>query len=141
MYDGNIMLDQLVRWIVINQHPFTIVEEENFIDFVRDLNNDAIIPTADTIKNKIVNFYETDKEKIKSILQTVPGKISFTTDAWTSPSFKSFLSLTAHFIDKDWKLRSIIIDFVQMYGSHAGSEIKDAFVLGLESFSIENKVK
>jgi len=134
------MLDQLARWIIINQHPFTVVEETNFISFIHSLNPNIKVPTADTIKNKIISFYETDKEKIKTILQDVPGKISFTTDCWTSPSFKSFLSLTAHFIDKEWVLQNIIIDFIQMLGSHAGSDIKDAFILGLENFSIENKV-
>jgi len=62
------MLDQLARWIIINQHPFTVVEETNFISFIHSLNPNIKVPTADTIKNKIISFYETDKEKIKTIL-------------------------------------------------------------------------
>src|SRR2546423_12962365 len=102
------MVGQPGRLININQHSFTVVEETNFISFIYSLNPNVKVPTADTIKNKIISFYETDKEKIKTILQDVPEKISFITDCWTSPSFKSFLSLTAHFIDKEWMLQNII---------------------------------
>ncbi|CAB5364726.1 unnamed protein product [Rhizophagus irregularis] len=119
---------------------FTIVEEPSFIEFVHSLHPGALIPSADTIKRNIYNLYEVNVKKIKDILQMVPGKISFTTDIWTSPSTKSFLSLTAHFIDKEWKLRSVIVDFIQMYGSHTGENIKNTFISGLENLSIEDKL-
>ena len=84
--------------------------------------------------------YEEDKQIIKNILANLSGKISFTTDCWTSPSNKSFMSITAHFIDSDWALQHILLDFIEMHDSHLGQNLKNAFVLGLESFSIENKV-
>ena len=43
------------------------------------------------------------------------GKISFTTDCWTSPSMKSFMSITAHFINEKWELKYILLDFIEMY--------------------------
>ena len=134
------MLKKLIRWIVIRQHPFTIVEEDQFVSFVHSLYPSAKIPTADTIKNKIMTNYETDKIKMQAILKDLPGKVSFTMDCWTSPSTKSFLSITAHFINKDWKLQNVIIDFIQMQDSHTGSNIKDAFLLGISDMSLENKV-
>jgi hypothetical protein len=87
-----------------------------------------------------MKFYEEDKIKIQNILVNLPGKISFTTDCWTSPSSKSFMSITAHFIDNNWKLQHILLDFIEMYDSHTGQNLKNTFVLGLENFSIENKV-
>jgi len=134
------MKAELIRWIVINQHPFTIVEESNFINFVHSLCPATIIPSSDTIKNHIMNSYEINKEKIQSFLQNLSGKISFTTDIWTSPSAKSFLSLTAHFINKKWELQNIIIDFIQIHDSHTGKNIKNVFVSCLDNLSIQNKV-
>ena len=87
-----------------------------------------------------MKFYEDDKEKIKNILKSISGKISFTTDCWTSPSSKSFMSITAHFIDDDWNLKHLLLDFIEINDSHTGQNLKNAFVLGLEKFSIENKV-
>ena len=87
-----------------------------------------------------MEFYEEDKIKIQNILVNLPGKISFTTDCWTSPLSKSFMSITAHFIDNNWKLQHILLDFIEMYDLHTGQNLKNTFVLELENFSIENKV-
>ena len=100
----------------------------------------AKIPSADTIKSFILNCYETDKEKVCNLLLNIPGKISYTIDCWTSPSAKSFLSITAHFINKEWKLQHILLDFIEMFDAHTGQHLKEAFLTGLEQFSIEDKV-
>ena len=134
------MRNKLIEWIITSQQPFTVVEEPSFLDFVHSLHPSALIPSADTIKRNIFNLYETKIVKVKDFFQKVPGKISFTTDIWTSPSNKAFLSLTAHFINTEWKLQNIIVDFIQIYGSHTGENIKNTFVFGLENLSIENKV-
>jgi hypothetical protein len=135
------MINNLVKWIVIHQHPFTTIKELHFLNYTHALHPTAKIPTADTIKTYIGNFYKTDKEKIQNILSNLPGKISFTIDCWTSPSFKSFLAITAHFINKEWKLQHILLDFIEMFDSHTGQNLKETFVSGLENFLIENKVR
>ncbi|GBC14910.2 zinc finger BED domain-containing protein RICESLEEPER 2-like [Rhizophagus irregularis DAOM 181602=DAOM 197198] len=134
-YDHNEMINNLVKWIVIKQHAFTIAEEPEFINFIHSLHPTAKIPSADTIKSHISNFYRTDREKVQNILLNIPRKISFTIDCWTSPSVKSFLSITAHFIDKDWKLQHILLDFLEMFDSHTGQNLKETFVTGLECFA------
>ena len=112
------MLQKLVKWIAINQHPFTIVKEPNFVDFVYALCSNAVLVSADTIKRKIMDLYESNVSEIQKALQNIPGRISFTLDIWTSPSTKSFLSITAHYIDDNWKLRNVLIDFIQIFGKN-----------------------
>ncbi|CAB5393276.1 unnamed protein product [Rhizophagus irregularis] len=89
-YDHNEMINNLVKWIVIKQHAFTIAEEPEFINFIHSLHPTAKIPSANTIKSHISNFYRTDREKVQNILLNIPGKISFTIDCWTSPSVNHF---------------------------------------------------
>ena len=110
------MLKGLVEWIIINQRPFTIVEEPKFIDYIHTLNPDAILISADTIKRKIMDLYTVNIDKMQESFQDILGKISFTLDVWTSPSTKSFLAIIAHYIDKDWKLRNVLVDFIQIFG-------------------------
>ena len=110
------MLKGLVEWIIINQRPFTIVEEPKFIDYIHTLNPDAILISADTIKRKIMDLYTVNIDKMQESFQDILGKISFTLDVWTSPSTKSFLAITAHYIDRDWKLRNVLVDFIQIFG-------------------------
>ncbi len=49
------MKAELIRWIVINQHSFTIIKESNFINFVHLFCPTTIISSSDTIKNYIIN--------------------------------------------------------------------------------------
>ena len=125
---------------MINQHPFTIVEEPSFIELVHSLCSNAELFSADTIKRKIMELYNDNISQIQKFLQETPGKLSFTMDIWTSPSAKAFLAITTHYIDKNWKLQNILVDFIQIFGSHSGENIKDAFVTGLQNLSIQNKV-
>ena len=129
------------------------------------LNPDAVLISADTIKRKIMDLYKANIDKMQESFQDILGKISFTLDVWTSPSTKSFLAITAHYIDKDWKLRNVLVDFIQIFGKnfliiclislifyfknlliliklgkHSGETINNAFMLGLNNLSIENKV-
>ena len=110
------MLKCLVKWIIVNQHSFTIVEEPAFADLIYALQPDAKLISADTVKRKIMDLYESNINKVKESFKNITGKISFTIDIWTSPSAKSFLSLTAHYIDDDWKLNNILVDFIQIFG-------------------------
>lgn len=64
-----------------------------------------------------MDLYENNVNKVKESFKNIKEKISFTIDIWTSPSSKSFLSLTAHYIDNDWKLRNVLVDFIQIFGN------------------------
>ena len=55
-----------------------------------------------------MGFYLNNQEKIQNILQEIESRISFTLDIWTSVSMKVFLSIAADFIDKNWKIQSIL---------------------------------
>ena len=87
-----------------------------------------------------MELYNGNISQIQKFLQETPGKLLFTIDIWTSPSAKAFLTITTHYIDKNWKLQNILIDFIQIFGSHSGENIKDVFVTGLQNLSIQNKV-
>ena len=87
-----------------------------------------------------MELYNGNIFQIQKFLQETPGKLSFTMDIWTSPSAKAFLAITTYYIDKNWKLQNILVDFIQIFGSHSGENIKDAFVTGLQNLSIQNKV-
>jgi len=50
------------------------------------------------------------------------------------------MSITAHYINEEWELKHILLDFIEMYDQHTGQNLKNTFILGLENFAIENKV-
>jgi hypothetical protein len=74
------------------------------------------------------------------IKKDVSGKISFTIDGWTSPNILSFLGITCHYIDADWKVQNILLDFVSLSGPHSGENIANAFSKCLQEMNLLTKV-
>lgn len=68
------------------------------------------------------------------------GRLSFTLDAWTSPNNKSFLGVTCHFIDNNWKNKDILLDFICLEGSHSGENMAVEFSKCVKEFNILSKV-
>ena len=57
---------------------------------------------------------------MKARLAGLKSKVSLTLNCWTlDVNIKAFLGITAHWIDSDWKMHDIILDFMNI------SEIKD----------------
>lgn len=74
------------------------------------------------------------------MLQEYPGRISFATDAWTSPNHKAYVAVTAH-LEHEGKPVTFILDIVEVAKSHSGVNLASAFTQILREFSIEHKVK
>jgi hypothetical protein len=58
-----------VKWIVCSDQAFTEIENNNFRNILRLLNHDALPPTADTIKNDIMETFSVERNNIRQILQ------------------------------------------------------------------------
>ena len=69
----------------------------------------------------------------------VESRISFTTDIWTSPNDLAFMAITAHWICPDFKMHSVLMDFVELNCSHSGVNIEKAFSSSLKEFKVFEK--
>ena len=55
-----------------------------------------VTKSADDLMKDVTSIIKTCRTEMEGV--------SFTTDIWTSATMDSFISLTVHFIDKDWIL-------------------------------------
>jgi hypothetical protein len=133
--------EKLIRWIVCDDQPFTIVEGTELRTLLKMLNQDVNVPSGDTIRTGILFTFKKEQDRMRKILQETPGKISFTLDAWTSRNQLPFLGITAHWIDFEWNLHSILIDFQQLSGPHSGANLEQVFESTCREFGILTKVR
>jgi len=61
-------------------------------------------------------------------------------DAWTSSNSIGFLGITCHYIDANWKLHDVLLDFIHLEGSHSGENLASVFLKCLEEKKIFTKV-
>ncbi|CAB4474626.1 unnamed protein product [Rhizophagus irregularis] len=105
-----------VRWVVINDQPFNVIENEEFKDMISFIQPGIYIPCANTLRRDLTKNFKNAKERFRQELQETPGRLSFTVDAWTSKNQIPFL------------------------GPHTGINLSSKFLESLEDFGIATKI-
>lgn len=111
--------------IVLDELAFSIVEKMGFwymtkICFPPDFD----CPSRRTITRECLSLYCEKKDELKKFFKEKKVRVSLTTDCWTSAQKTSYMSLTAHYIDKNWKLQDRVLCFVPV-DSHKGDDLAD----------------
>lgn len=145
-----------MRWVAENKRPFQIVNDRGFRVLMKTGRPDYHIPSAQTLSRDVRNVFVRVRKRIGRILQVskeckdliqlltrfkkeYDGRLSFATDAWTSPNHKAYVAITVHLEQKGEAL-AMLLDIVEVPKSHTGSNLAIAFVKVLEDFGISNKV-
>uniref|UniRef100_A0A803P7E6 BED-type domain-containing protein n=1 Tax=Cannabis sativa TaxID=3483 RepID=A0A803P7E6_CANSA len=102
----------LEKYIVLDELSSKHVEGEGFKQFVRTLQPRFEIPSRKAVAKSILKLYEEEKAKLKDILKH--ESVSIAVDTWTSIQNLSYMVITAHWIDCDYKFRKRIINFCQL---------------------------
>jgi hypothetical protein len=75
-----------------------------------------------------------------TISQKSPGRVSLTFDGWTSKIMTAYLAVMAHWLTEDWQLRSELLAFSELGGSHSGENIGQELYNVAYKYDIEDKV-
>ena len=70
-------------------------------------------------RKDIITAY--DKEKMMAIqyMSMMQSRVAVTTDMWTADNQKKgYMAVTGHFVDESWKLRSILMGYVNFVFAH-----------------------
>ena len=129
----------LIKWIVKNDQPFTEVESTGLKELLTLLKPNLSIISADTVKRRIMDNFDVKKSEIKLRFENLDSKVSFTADCWTSPNDIAFMCVTDHYIDNNWDIQVITLDFIHLPGPHTGSSIHRSFVSVLETYGLTTK--
>ena len=68
------------------------------------------------------------------------SRLSFATDAWTSPNQRSFVAITVH-LEHNGEPLSMLLDIFEVAMSHMGENLAVAFAKILEDYGISEKVR
>lgn len=107
----------IVEMIATDNLPFTVVQNTGFQRLVSKLEPRYKIKSEKFYRTELFpTTYEDVRQKIKQLLSEdhAGDSISFTTDCWSGTT-ESMMSLTAHFIDKNWKRNDVVLN-VKSYG-------------------------
>jgi hypothetical protein len=110
----------LAQMIIVDELPFKFVEGRGFKSFLRKLQPRFDSRSRFTVMKDCLKIYVDEKEILKIALRG--QRLCLTTDTWTSIQNINYMSLTAHWIDNEWKLHKRILNFCQV-SNHTGEVI------------------
>ena len=119
-FDSKMNREILSELIIAHDLPFSVVEWRVFRKYQKNLNEDCRSISRRTAKYDVMKKYEIEKENLKQQLAQIPGRVCLTSNCWATCTNIGFISLTAHYVDKDWKLKSKILSFAHMQPPHTG---------------------
>ncbi|XP_057461082.1 zinc finger BED domain-containing protein RICESLEEPER 2-like [Actinidia eriantha] len=139
-YDHAKVREVASHMILYHEYPFMQMEHVIFNKFMKT----AATPhwqkiTRTMAKADCVSTYEIHKKKLKSLLKNI-NRISITTDLWKSGQKIQYMVVTAHFVDRDWKLQKRVLNFCNVQLPYLGVIIADALHKCFINWGIENKV-
>lgn len=119
--------------------PFSIVEDRGFRGFVKCLNPTYKLPDRRMIsKTLIPAAYEKCRQEMEEIISMIQS-VSLTRDCWTSSSNDAFLVITAHFINDEFELKSLL-ECIQMNESHTSENLATELQKVIIKWKMEGKV-
>ncbi|XP_073224881.1 zinc finger BED domain-containing protein RICESLEEPER 4-like [Cicer arietinum] len=122
LHNAQACRNAIVLFVILDQHSFRVVESEGFKQLCRQLQPQMTIPSRRTIARDCFQLYLAEKLKLKALFKSDCSRVALTTDCWTSVQNLGYMTLTAHFIDKEWNYQKRIISF-SLVSNHKGDTI------------------
>ncbi|KAI3409477.1 uncharacterized protein J3R85_019306 [Psidium guajava] len=138
-FDQERCRQMLVRMLVVDEQPFSLVERVGFRDFISQLQPLFNPISRFTVVRDCMKLYHAERISLKTFFRNLKSRVALTTDTWSSIQNLNYLCLTAHFISDDWRLHKRIINFVVM-SSHKGKDIGKMIEKCIYEWGIEKNV-
>ncbi|XVF53860.1 hypothetical protein PTKIN_Ptkin05aG0133100 [Pterospermum kingtungense] len=126
--------------MIMHNLPLSFVEYSGVKDLFTYLCDDATSIFRNTARSDILKLHKREKTKLKYLLKETHRRICLTSDLWTSIITDGFIYLTAHSVDKDWKLWKRILNFSYMPPPHNDVSLSEKIYALLADWEIDNKL-
>lgn len=113
--------------ITLDYQPYSIVDDRGFKNLLNTLESKYKLPTRQYLSSTVIpQLYSTLVSKIKDEINSdlvYLRSISFTFDIWTSAAQQPYISLTTHYLSKQFKLKNKTLGCSLFSGEHSGKNI------------------
>lgn len=117
--------------------PYSVVENQGFRYMVHNLEPRYVIPSRSFFTQKsIPSLYKETKILVQMSLKFAV-RVAITCDAWTSRATVSYVTVTAHHVTSEWKLRSYVLQTRAMDDSHTGARMCEFLNAVADEWGIE----
>lgn len=135
------LVDAVTDFICIDMQPISVVDGYGFRKLMHTAEPRFQIPSRNYFSSKEIPVrYNQQAEYLKSQLSH-PTCFNITTDIWSSQhQNRSYISLTCHYVTRDFHIMSRCLEAVEVPGSHDAESLSGVIQEGLARWNIESRV-
>jgi hypothetical protein len=133
----------LIRWIVVCQLAFFMLENSVFRELIELLNTTlaGMIPKASaSIRKWTIGEYEAKKEELKEELAASISKVHLSFDMWTAGNWIGIISIWAYWVNDAGERQRRMLAFRRIYRSHSGENQAATILEVLKEYAISDNV-
>ena len=132
--------ERIARMIALDLQPFSIVEDRGFKELVLYFDPRYTMPSRKYFSETVIpGMYDRCRARVQDMI-TDQDFLSVTSDIWTSRAKDAYISLTGHFINKDWRRVSILLGVREFNDRHTGVNISQIMKQMMAEWDIEFKI-
>ncbi|KAJ7214011.1 hypothetical protein GGX14DRAFT_360542, partial [Mycena pura] len=103
----------IVRWVAESNRPLVIVEDREFKTIIGAGRPEFGLPGRRTVSRDLNVSFAVSRAFVEELLKEYTGRLSFATDAWTSPNHRAFVAWTVH-LHHEGRLLSFPLDIFEV---------------------------
>ncbi|KAJ4807091.1 Zinc finger BED domain-containing protein RICESLEEPER 3 [Rhynchospora pubera] len=126
----------LTNMVITSKTSFTLLKSSSFIEWARDLQP-MYDPNIVSVERDLVGFYQIDRGMLSSFLDKNLSRISLSVHRL---GYNKYVNVTAHYIDSDFNLVTIIIGMKDMCNLTDDDMVKAQLERYIQSRGLNEKV-
>jgi DNA-binding XRE family transcriptional regulator len=134
-FDQAALREAFAQMVIEDEQPFCFGEKPGLTKFLAKACPRFEPPSRRTCTRDIVRLYFEEKAKLKKFFKNSCQRVCLTTDCWTSQVQDPYMTVTASFIDENWKLHKKVISFFKIKG-HKGEDIGKNLIRCLDDWGL-----
>jgi hypothetical protein len=136
-----IVRQKLLRMIAVLHLPFNIVERDEFRDFMLYCSpalrgNDTLPKSSTSVKTWLLEYFLLSQLVLIQLLLVSGAKVHISFDLWSSANHYSMLGIVCHFIDRNFKARTVMLGLKRLVGPHSGENMSRLLIETIETYKL-----
>ncbi|KAM9897727.1 hypothetical protein OXX79_006712, partial [Metschnikowia pulcherrima] len=105
----------LLKMLLSNNLPFSVVESDSFKQFVLFLRNEVPVISRVTLRQKLDEVFKVELHFLRQKLAEITGSFALTVVEWNSGKNYNFHGITLHFYNNSFQLENYTIGFESLH--------------------------
>jgi hypothetical protein len=137
--------ERFLKWTATCHIAFNMCEQPTFQDMMLYTcpnlrGNDTLATSGSTVKVWLLELFISYQIILVALLLKSKSRIHLSFDLWSAPNHYSMLGIVCHFVDTQFKVRTILLGMKRLFGPHSGDNMAQLVITTIQLYRLEARL-